>query len=197
MSTLTHSIGDNVVMPTTISAVIVYVHTFLSLYYLDKKSHNFCHNCDHDKWSLNFCLHNCDSLKMSKTKVFFSYSNSLQSFSISLPLPSFSPSFSHASAFSFSKFRISIRSWPRLSPSSMRNNPAMMKGRSRLWCLINWLATAPPNLMDFNLCATFYALLRYSLLPLVMLSHLVSNLAMCLSGGTAALLQHSSPAGEL
>ena len=63
---------------------------------------------------------------MSKTKIFFPYSNSLQPFSISLPLPSFSPSFSHASAFSFSKFRISIRSWPRGFPGGavVENLPA-------------------------------------------------------------------------
>ena len=127
-----------------------------------------------DKWSLFcdfviliiikcFCLCNCEPLKMKwKNQDIFSHSNHLNPFSISLPLLSFFPSFSHASTFSFTKFRTSVRSWPLLSMSSIRNNSAMMKGRSRPWCLINLFAEAPPNLMDFNLCATLYALLLSS-----------------------------------
>ena len=44
INTLPQGLGDDAVMLTTITTVIVCAHTFLSLYSLDNKSHNFCHN---------------------------------------------------------------------------------------------------------------------------------------------------------
>lgn len=69
-----------------------------------------------------------------------------------------SPSFSHTSVFSLSKFRISVRGWQRFSMSSMRNTAAMMEDRSRLWWVINLLAAAPPISWTilWSLCSFLY-----------------------------------------
>lgn len=100
----------------TIIHVIVYVYTFLS--YITWVTNLIIFIIILDNWLWNFCLCNYDSWKMMSKPRYFS------------PIPTVSihfPFLSHtylpvilSSAFSLSKFRISVRGWQRLSMSSIK-----------------------------------------------------------------------------
>lgn len=102
-----------------------------------------------------------------------------------------------SSAFSLSKFRISVRGWQRLSMSSIKKKkkqPCHDEGQIQAVVSDKFACCSPSqfNGLFSDFCATYYTL-PYYVTSIRMLSDLVFNLAMCLSGGTAALLQHSSP----